>query len=515
MRSRTVALAISLSALVAPACVLGPRYVRPEVATPPAAFKEAAPRTSDGTVWRPAQPDDAALGGVWWTAFSDPLLDDLESRVDVSNQSLKTADAQYAEARAMVRSARADFYPTVGASASITAQHVAAGHAAVQAGTTADFTEHTLTADVSYELDVWGKIRNNVASASAAAQASAADLATVRLSLQTELAVDYLQLRGQDAQRHLFEETIAAEEKALELTNNLYAQGVAAKADVVQATSLLESTRAAAVDLGVLRSTLEHAIAVLVGENPSSFSIPMSPLEGTVPVIPLALPSELLERRPDVAAAERRAAAANAQIGVAMAAYYPDITFSATGGFQSTSLASWLDWPARFWSLGGALAATLFEGGRRHALTDQARASYDASVATYRQSVLTAFQEVEDSLAALRILAEEAEQLDAATEASDESLRLALNRYRGGVASYLNVVTAQTANLLIRRDAVGVATRRMVASVQLVKALGGGWTASSLGSAAAAPDRADHAYRSATSTSSPTAMRYHANGVRS
>jgi NodT family efflux transporter outer membrane factor (OMF) lipoprotein len=480
MRSQTRAAGLTLVTLVAFGCVVGPHYVRPEVPPPPAAFKEAEPKAAEGAVWRPTQPDEAAFGGSWWTAYGDPRLDDLERRIDVSNQSLKTSEAQFAQARALVRSARAGAYPTVGASASIIRQHAAAERSTAPSGATLDATVYTLGADLSYELDVWGKVRSSVASARAGAQASAADLATVRLSLQAELAAAYFQLRGQDAEQALFEETITAEEKALELTTNRYTQGVAAKSDVAQARTLLESTRAAAIDLGVLRASLEHAIAVLVGESPSTFSLPASPLDATVPSIPSGLPSDLLERRPDVAAAERRAAAANAQIGVAMAAYFPDITFSAAGGFQSTNIASWLLWPARFWSLGPALAATIFDGGRRHALTDQARASYDESVATYRQSVLTAFQDVEDALAALRILAEEADRADVAVQASAESLSLALNRYRGGVVSYLDVVTAQAANLVIHRDTVAIGTRRMVASVQLVKALGGGWTASSL-----------------------------------
>jgi NodT family efflux transporter outer membrane factor (OMF) lipoprotein len=484
MSQRTLGIGAAVFALFASGCVVGPRYVRPSTPPPPATFKEVAPQPAGGAEWRPAQPDDAALGGAWWEVFGDPLLSDLEGRVAVSNQSLKVAEAQYAQARALVRSARAGEFPTLGASASATRQHTGSGTSTSPAGSPRDATVYTLSADLTYELDVWGKIRNSVVSARAGAAASAADLATVRLSLQAELAADYFALRGQDAQRQLYEETVAAEAKALELTTDRYAQGVAAKADVAQARTLLESTRSAAIDLGVVRASLEHAIAVLTGENPSSFTVPASPLDAKPPAIPVALPSQLLERRPDVAAAERRAAAANAQIGIAMAAYFPDFNFSAAGGFQSASLASWLDWPARFWSLGAALAATVFDGGRRHALTDQARASYDAAVATYRESVLAAFQDVEDALATTRILAEEADREDRAADAAAESLRAALARYRGGVASYLDVIVTQAADLSIRRDAVSIASRRMVASVQLVKALGGGWTASNRDDAA-------------------------------
>ncbi len=467
----TKTFALVAFAALAAGCAAGPRYVRPETVPPPEAFKETQGAAGPGASWRPARPEDETAGGRWWQAYGDPALDGLIARIDVSSPTLAKAEAQYRQALALTRSAKAGLFPTLGASASVTAQRTQAG----RAGVSARYTDHLLTGSLSYEVDAWGKVRRTLESARAGAEASADDLAAVRLSLEAALAESYLALRGLDAERRLFDATLAADEKALQLTTNRYEQGVAAKYDVAQARTQLESNRAAAVDLGVQRAAYEHAIAVLVGESPSTFSIPFSPLEGVPPAIPLTIPSRLLERRPDVAAAERRAAEANAQIGVAKAAYFPDFTLAAAGGFESTSAGSWLTWPLRFWALGPALAETIFDGGRRRALTEQARAAYDGAVADYRQSALTAFQDVEDALAALRILAEEADREDAASAASAESLALALNRYTAGVASYLDVVTAQTADLAIRRAAVGVTTRRMVASIQLVKSLGGGW----------------------------------------
>jgi NodT family efflux transporter outer membrane factor (OMF) lipoprotein len=332
-------------------------------------------------------------------------------------------------------------------------------------------------------LDVWGRIRRTVESNQASAQASAADLASSRLSLQAELAQDYIQLRSLDAQKQLLDATVMAFTKGLELTQNRYASGVASRADVVQAETQLKTTQAQAIDIGVERAQLEHAIAVLIGTSPSNLSIPASPLTAEPPPIPVGVPSELLERRPDIAAAERRVAAANAQIGVAEAAFFPSITLGTSGGLDSTNLSEWLTWPMRFWSVGATLSETVFDGGFRRAQTDEARAAYDATVASYRQTVLTGFQEVEDNLAALRILADGAQVQDEAVKAAQESVTVTTNQYKAGTVNYLNVVAVQATALTNEITAVNILGRRATASVLLIKALGGGWNTSALPSA--------------------------------
>jgi NodT family efflux transporter outer membrane factor (OMF) lipoprotein len=334
--------------------------------------------------------------------------------------------------------------------------------------------------DLNYEFDVWGRVRRNVESSVASAQASAADLETVRLSMHAELAVDYFQLRGQDTEKQLLDDNVVAYQKALELTVNRYNQGVVSGVDVAQAQTQLETTRAQATDLEVLRAQLEHAIAVLIGKTPGTFSVERVTTMPAPPDIPVGVPSELLERRPDVAAAERRMAAANAQIGVAISAYFPKLLLAAAGGYSSSQLSTWFSLPSRFWSVGPELAATLFDGGKRRATTEQARAAYDASVALYRQQALTAFQDVEDNLAALRILAQEARQQASAVEAAERALVLARNRYTAGITTYLEVITAQAVALNNERIAIDIASRRLTAAVNLVKALGGGWADSDL-----------------------------------
>jgi NodT family efflux transporter outer membrane factor (OMF) lipoprotein len=428
----------------------------------PAAYQEAGN-------WKVAQPRDIEQGGRWWEIFGDRDLDALVAQIDVSNQNVRIAEAQFRQARALAQSARAGFYPRVSGGVAATRSH------SPRAG--GSNTNYELSLDATWEADVWGRVRRTVEAAEAGAQASAADLAAVRLSLQAELAQDYFQLRVLDAQRKLLDDTVRAFERSLELTKNRYAVGVAGKADVVQAEAQLKSTQAQAIDIGVQRAQLEHAIAVLIGRPPAEFTLRPEPLPVTMPSIPPGLPSELLERRPDIAAAERRVAAANAQIGVVQSAYFPSLTLSAAGGFQASSLANWLSLPNRFWSLGPALAQTLFDAGLRRALTDQAIAAYDANVAAYRQTVLTGFQEVEDNLAALRILDEEARVQDEAVRAARESLVLTLNQYKAGTISYLNVVTVQTTQLNNERTAVGILGRQLNAAVLLVKALGGGWLA--------------------------------------
>ena len=464
------------------ACAVGPKYKEPEMQVP-TQYKEASGAESD--LWKPAQPKDELSRGNWWELYGDPQLNALEERVSVSNQSLKAAEAQYREALAVVRENRAGYFPEITTNPSVTVSQasrnrsvniVSSGGSGV-ANNTKTITTYSLPADISYEVDVWGRIRKSVSAAAATAQATAADLETVRLSLQVELASDYLVLRASDAEKQILDSTIADYEKALQLTQIRHDGGVASGVDVAQAKTQLETTRAQAIDISLQRAQVEHAIALLTGQPPAGLSLSPKPLEGTPPTVPLELPSQLLERRPDVAAAERRVAAANAQIGVATAAFFPALTLNAAGGFQSGSVSNWLSWPSRFWSLGPALLQTIFDGGRRHAISDQAWAAYDATVANYRQTALTAFQEVEDNLAALRILEQETTAQEAAVSAAQNSLQISNDRYEGGITTYLEVLTAQNALLTNKRTALQLLQRRLTASLLLIKALGGGWTA--------------------------------------
>ena len=465
-------LILGIAALGLAGCTLGPDYVRPSVDVP-SAFKEAQG-------WKTAQPRDAEPRGSWWSMYGDPQLDALIGQVDISNQNLAQAEARFRQARALVDAARAGFFPSVTATLGSTRSRSSATTIAQPSAAPISrgvVTGHTLRSDATWEPDLWGSVRRTVEADVASAQASIGDLESARLSAQATLAQDYFQLRSLDAQRQLLEETIATYQRALKLTQNQYQVGVVAKADVVQATAQLKSTQAQAIDLGVQRAQLEHAIAVLIGKPPAQLSIAPQVTALAPPAVPLELPSQLLERRPDVAAAERRVAAANAQIGVAKAAIFPALTLSASGGFQSATLAQWATVPSRFWSIGPSIAMPLFDAGLRRAQTEQAIAAYDASVGAYRQSVLAAFQDVEDQLAALRILDEEAAVQAEAMQASLQSLDLLLNQYKAGLINYLQVVVAQTTALASQRSAADIANRRMVASVLLVKALGGGWNA--------------------------------------
>jgi NodT family efflux transporter outer membrane factor (OMF) lipoprotein len=405
-------------------------------------------------------------------------LNALQEQVDISNQTLTVAEAQLRGARAAIGVARAARYPTAIASASVTGERLSLNRPGVTNPSSEIRADYLLPLDLSYEIDVWGRIRRSVEASTALAQASAADLETVRLSIHAELAINYFTLHGLDAQRQLLDFTITAFEKALELTTNRYNQGVASRVEVLQARTQLEIARAQAIDIGVQRAQFEHAIAILLGKPPAEFSIPPSPINVIPPIIPVGLPSALLERRPDIASAERRMAAANAQIGIAQAAFYPTITLSAAVGLESSNLSNLFSLSSVLWSLGASLVEIVFDGGRRQALTDQARAAYDATVATYRQTVLTAFQNVEDNLSALRILEEEAQQQARAVEAAEAVLLLSLNRYKGGVTTYLEVIIAQSAALPAERTAIDLLTRRMTATVLLIKALGGLWEAS-------------------------------------
>src|SRR6201993_3617576 len=452
-------------------CAVGPKYKTPTVPAPPA-YKEMVN-------WKSAQPSDQNLGGNWWEIFQDPQLNTLEQQIDVSNQNLKTAVAQYQEARAALRYARADYYPTVttAPSASRTRYSDNRPGSAVR-GTT--FNDFVLPVDVSYQVNAWGRVSKNVESYRDQAQASAADLAVVNLTMHADLAVDYFAARALDAEEKLLQDTVVQYEQALQLNEDRYQGGLASEVEVEQARTILETTRAQLVDVGVARAQYEHATAVLVGKPPADFSLPPLPLTTPPPPIPVGVPSELLERRPDIAAAERQVASANAQVGLAKVAYYPLISLVGSGGFESGSITTLLQGPSAMWAVGASAAETIFDGGRRRATNDQAKAAYDSAVASYRETVLTGFQQVEDNLAALRILEKEANVQAAAVQAAQRSLNLSNIRYEGGFTSYLEVITAQNAALSDEVTAVNILGRRMASAVLLIEALGGGWDRSPL-----------------------------------
>jgi NodT family efflux transporter outer membrane factor (OMF) lipoprotein len=451
-------------------CAIGPDYKRPEADTP-MQFKEMQG-------WRAATPGDALPRGDWWTAFGDAELDALMKRADVSNFNLRAAEARVRQARALADQARAGYYPTIGAGAA--ASRSKSPSLPNAPSTTNAVSTYSASVNATWELDLWGRVRRAVEAGDASWQASAADLETARLSARSSLATSYFTLRITDAFRQILEDTVAAYERSLELTRNRYKAGVVARVDVVQAEVQWKSAQAQLVDLGVDRAQLEHAIALLVGEAPANFSLERKPLALAMPEVPLVLPSTLLERRPDIAAAERSMAAANARIGVAKAAYYPTLSLSGAGGQRATDLSDLFLAPSRFWSLGANLAATIFDGGARAAATEEARAAYDEQAALYRQTVLTGFQEVEDNLAALRILGEEARVQDEVVQGARTNVELTMNQYRAGVVSYLNVILAQATLLQNERTSAQLLGRRLTASINLVKAAGGGWTAEAL-----------------------------------
>ncbi len=486
-------LAATATALLLSACAVGPDYVRPATVAP-AAFKEMKD-------WKTATPQDQELHGKWWEIYQDPQLNALVEQVNISNQNLAQAEAQYRQAKALVESARSSYFPTVSANVSSTRSGGRNSGSSLSSGSSGSggsvTTSDSLGLSASWEPDLWGRISRTVESNQASAQASAADLQVARLSAQSTVAQNYLQLRVLDQQQNLLDDTVAAYQKSLQLTQNQYAVGVVARSDVIQAQTQLRSAQAQALDNGVLRAQLEHAIALLTGQAASTFSITPAPLVAVLPDIPIGVPSSLLERRPDVSSAERLAAAANAKIGVAKAAYFPNLTLSASGGFQSNSFANWLTVPNRIWSLGPALAATLFDGGARRAQSDQAIAAYDASVAVYKQAVLTSFQEVEDNLAALRILEQEAVVQGETVQFAHHALELILNQYKAGTVNYTSVVTAQATAFSADLSALNIQNRRYAASVQLIKALGGGWNQAEL------PDNAMLNDRDATGDSKP------------
>ena len=481
--NRQIAYAIvgSVSLLLG-GCMVGPKYVKPTVPMAPA-FKEQVPdsyKQSDG--WKPAQPSDQALRGNWWEVFGDPQLNALEEQLTASNQDLKVAEARFRQARAMIRFNRSEEFPTISTSPSIVNERDSANQPYFPPSLANNGTgAFTLPFDLSYEVDLWGRVRRTVSASREEAQATAADLQTANLSLHAELAVDYFELRSADDQRQLLDNTVAAYTDALKLTQNRFEGGAAPKSDVAQAQTQLDGARVQDTDITVTRAQFEHAIATLIGKPPAEFSI--TPAPSTVmelPVIPVGLPATLLERRPDIAAGERRVAEANDQIGIARAAFFPSLVLGATGGFTGTSITNWLSWPSRMWAVGPQLSQTIFDAGRRRAVSEGATANYDGTVASYRQTTLTAFQEVEDNLAALSILEKESQQQKEATTSAEESLQLFTNRYQGGVDNYLQVITAQTVLLTNQRNDIDIERRRMDASVLLVKAIGGGWDTSQL-----------------------------------
>jgi len=486
---RRAAIGFALIVCFLTGCTVGPKYHTPTADTP-AAYKELTPaqyKDTDG--WKVAQPKDDALRGKWWEIFGDPQLNALEEKVNVSNQNIAAAAANFLAARALVKEARSQYFPKVTTNPAITVQRPSATMSSGKGGgsttsATSTFADYTFPFDATWQPDLFGRIRNTVKSAAYGAQASAADLENTRLIIQADLAADYFQLRGEDALKQLLDSTVATYRQSLDLTKALYETGIDSDEAVAQAETQLEATEAQDAALGIQRAQLEHAIAMLTGQPASTFSIPIEPLASSPPAIPMGVPSQLLERRPDIAEAERLVAQANAQIGIARAAYFPAVTLSAAAGLESTSIASWFTWPSRFFSMGPAAAETIFDAGLRRATVEQFRAQYDETVANYRQTVLTAFQQVEDNLASLRILSVEIQHQDMAVKSAERSLAIAQDRYELGIDPYLNVLTAQTALLSNQETAVNLRIQQMTASGGLIEALGGGWNASQLPSPA-------------------------------
>ena len=465
---------------------VGTNYNRPGYNAPPA-YKEtgattvvAPPPNPQGGAWQPANPSDGMLKGKWWEIYQDPQLNNLEERIDSSNVQIRQAMELYLAAEAQVRAARANLYPTLSAGPSISRERVSANRPLATPGGATTYGDFTIAGQASWEPDFWGRIRRTIEQARENAQASAADEANVALTLHAELATDYFALRGLDSEIKLLTDTVTDLEHQLDLTKRLFAGGVATGVDVAQAQTQLETVRAQLVDLGVARAQYEHAIGTLANDSLPAFSIPPSPLDLALPKVPVGVPSQLLERRPDIAAAERLAAAANEQIGINIAAFYPTITLSGTGGFESTNPGTWIQGPSSLWSLGAQATELLFDAGQRHALTDVARHNYEAQADAYRNSVFQAFDDVEDQLAALRVLEQEAATEQRAVDAAQHSFDLSNTRYKGGVTSYLEVLTAEQTLLQDQVTAINIQSRQFAASVSLVRALGGGWDATQI-----------------------------------
>jgi len=464
------------------ACMVGPKYQRPNAPVPPA-FKETPPADwKEAQDWKQAQPNEAAKRGKWWEVYKDPELNALEEQVSISNQNVLAAEAQFREAEFAVRIARASLFPTITSSPSIVNSQASLSFTPGEtAFKPASRTTYDWPISASYTADVWGSIRRSITASGETAQASAALLENARLSYQAELAQDYFELRGADGEKELLESTVKSYEDYLQLTQDRFNSGVASGSDVAQAQTQLETARAQLIDYDVARAQYEHAIAVLAGKPPAEVSVTYSPIKILPPSVPVGIPSALLERRPDVAALERQMAAANEQIGITKAAYYPTISLSAaTAGLESARFLRWFSWPARFWSVGPQAAETIFDAGRRRAAVNQSLAAYDATVANYRQTVLTAFQQVEDNVAALRVLENEAKAEAAAVKAAQNALDISTYQYKAGTVNYLTVITEQAILLQDKVQAVSILTRRLSASVLLIEALGGGWDASTL-----------------------------------
>jgi NodT family efflux transporter outer membrane factor (OMF) lipoprotein len=470
--SARIVLAAAAALLVA-SCKIGPDYVRPAAPTP-TAYKELKG-------WKPAAPREAGANEPWWSVYHDPVLDMLERQIDISNQNLKEAEAAYRVALSLVAQAQSELFPTANVSGSAQRSGPFAPRKTLSAnGVLGTQNEFAITGAASWTPDIWGKIRRTIASQEANAQASAADLAAARLSAQTSLATDYFTLRATDEQKRLLDTAVVAFTESLKITQNQYAVGNAALSAVLQAKTQVEQTQSQAINTGVARAQLEHAIAVLVGKPPGDFAIAIARMPGRVPVTPPGVPSRLLERRPDIAAAERQMAAANEQIGIAQAAYYPDITLSASLGVASTMLSNLFNASNAAWAIGSSASEIVFDAGLRAAQVEQARAAYEENVAAYRQTVLTAFQQVEDNLAALRILADQAVAEDATVRDAREAERLTLNQYLAGTVAYTSVIVAQTTALTNEESALAILQNRLTASVQLIAALGGGWDTTQL-----------------------------------
>ena len=483
--TRLLGIALACTALFAAGCkTVGPNYVRPTTPLAPE-FKEEGPdafKNMQG--WKTAQPSDQQLKGNWWELFGDPQLNALQAEIDPANQTLAQAAANFQASRAQIRFARANKAPTISTSPSVAGERFSSNrpyfNPPVPNNLAGDFI---LPVDLNYEVDLWGRIRRSITSATEQAQASNADLENVRLSLHAELAMDYFSLRAADAQKKLLDDTVVAYRQAVQLTNDRYTGGAAPLSDLTQAQTQLQTALVQSTDVTIQRAQFEHAIAVLTGQPPAALTIPPTPVTiqpPTLPAVPGMLPSQLLERRPDIAAAERRMASANEQIGIAQAAFYPTLSISALAGFEGNSIVNWFAWPSRIWAVGGTLSQTLYDHGRRQSVSDTTRAQYDSNVANYRETTLGAFQEVEDSLVSLRQLETEATQQRDATTSAEQSLSLFNTRYEGGVDTYLQVITSQTAALENERNDIEIMRRRLDASVLLVKALGGGWDSTQL-----------------------------------
>jgi NodT family efflux transporter outer membrane factor (OMF) lipoprotein len=472
------ALVPALAAVFLGACMVGPNYKRPTAPAPPAFKEQPPPDYKEAGGWKPAQPSDDLLKGKWWEIYNDPALNALEEQVSLSNQNLAQAEAVYREARAAVLISRAALSPTVSAEPAVTESR--AGGNSGPTSTSGLRSTFAFPLDAAWAPDLWGNIRRGVTAAAANAQASAANLENARLLYQSELAQDYFQLHGLDGEADLLQRTLQSYDEYLTLTKNRKAGGIASDLDVAQAEAQLYATRASLQDLGIQRAQLEHAIAVLIGKPPAELSIAGMTLKNPPPPVPVAVPSVLLERRPDIAAGERQMAAANEQIGIAQAAYYPTLSLSAALGLENTRITTWISWPARFFSVGATMAETVFDAGRRRAAVAQSQAAFDATIAAYRQTVLGAFQQVEDNLAALRVLAEESVTADQSVASAERALTVSTAQYKAGTTSYLTVIEAQATALAAERTAVDLLTRRFTASVLLVQALGGGWDTSQL-----------------------------------